>query len=67
MQANHLKPTLAASTESRLNLNPDEPEPPFLKRSKRLKSFDDGQPAAYAGTLTAPKGVTLAEALTAAG
>ena len=39
----HRTSTLAASTESRLNLNPDEPEPPFLKRSKRLKSSDDGQ------------------------
>ena len=41
--SNHRKPTLAASTESRLNFNPDKPEPPFLKRSKRLKSSDDGQ------------------------
>jgi putative transposase len=30
-------------------------------------SLDYKTPAAYAGTLTAPKGVTLAQALTAAG
>ena len=39
----HLKTTIAASNESRLNLKPDEPNPPLTQATHCLKAFDDGQ------------------------
>lgn len=35
--------TLAASPAGRIALNPDDPEPPFLRHRNSLKSSDDGQ------------------------
>ncbi|MCZ8036518.1 MAG: hypothetical protein O9288_17470, partial [Novosphingobium sp.] len=38
----HPAETLAASPAGRITSNPDEPEPPFLRRRNSLKSSDDG-------------------------
>ena len=40
----HQTATIATSVESRLNSNPNEPEPPSLNSSDCPKPFEDGQP-----------------------